>query len=176
MLSLVVICSPVWMLLFQPMRALEFIRSHVTFKLPYEFSYQMKTPLYQRSQNVCFSKFSHILFQNVPRSWICMAVFIGLIYSPLSSTTLSYTQLLKWGHSNILVCKCILEINKKSIIKTSHSSKYLGRPLGQNLVQFDAKVKVCLHCKYIRCKNYSFLTCPVSRCNSTVLFTFNYCS
>ena len=27
------------------MRALEFIRNHVTFKLPYDFSYQMKTPL-----------------------------------------------------------------------------------------------------------------------------------
>ena len=26
------------------MRALEFIRDHVTFKLPYDFSYQMKTP------------------------------------------------------------------------------------------------------------------------------------
>ena len=28
-----------------PMRALEFIRDHVTFKLPYDFSYHMKTPL-----------------------------------------------------------------------------------------------------------------------------------
>ena len=27
------------------MRALEFIRDHVTFKLPYDFSYHMKTPL-----------------------------------------------------------------------------------------------------------------------------------
>ena len=26
------------------MRALEFIRDHVTFKLPYDFSYLMKTP------------------------------------------------------------------------------------------------------------------------------------
>ena len=26
------------------MRALEFIRDHVTFKLPYDFSYYMKTP------------------------------------------------------------------------------------------------------------------------------------
>ena len=26
------------------MRALEFIRDHVTFKLPYDFSYQMKNP------------------------------------------------------------------------------------------------------------------------------------
>ena len=31
------------MLSFQPMRALEFIKDHVTFKLPYDFSYQMKT-------------------------------------------------------------------------------------------------------------------------------------
>ena len=29
---------------FPPMRAIEFIRDHVTFKLPYDFSYQMKTP------------------------------------------------------------------------------------------------------------------------------------
>jgi hypothetical protein len=28
-----------------PMRALEFIRDHVTFKLPYDFSYHMKTPI-----------------------------------------------------------------------------------------------------------------------------------
>ena len=28
-----------------PMRPLEFIRDHVTFKLPYDFSYQMKTPM-----------------------------------------------------------------------------------------------------------------------------------
>ena len=28
------------------MRAPEFIRDHVTFKLPFDFSYQMKTPLY----------------------------------------------------------------------------------------------------------------------------------
>ena len=27
-----------------PMRALEFIRDHVTFKLPYDISYHMKTP------------------------------------------------------------------------------------------------------------------------------------
>ena len=27
------------------MRALEFIRDHVTFKLPYDFSYHMKTPM-----------------------------------------------------------------------------------------------------------------------------------
>ena len=26
-----------------PMRALEFIRDHVTFKVPYDFSYQMNT-------------------------------------------------------------------------------------------------------------------------------------
>ena len=30
---------------FPPMRALEFIRDHVTFKLPYDFSYHMKTPM-----------------------------------------------------------------------------------------------------------------------------------
>ena len=29
---------------FPPMRALEFIRDHVTFNLPYDFSYHMKTP------------------------------------------------------------------------------------------------------------------------------------
>ena len=32
------------MLYFQLMRALEFIRDYVTFKLPYDFSLQMKTP------------------------------------------------------------------------------------------------------------------------------------
>ena len=30
---------------FPPMRALEFIRDHGTFKLPYDFSYHMKTPI-----------------------------------------------------------------------------------------------------------------------------------
>ena len=30
---------------FPPMRALEFIRDHVTFKLPYDFTYHMKTPI-----------------------------------------------------------------------------------------------------------------------------------
>ena len=30
---------------FPPMRTLEFIRDHVTFKLPYDFGYHMKTPL-----------------------------------------------------------------------------------------------------------------------------------
>ena len=30
---------------FPPMRALEFVRDHVTFKLPYDFSYHMKTPI-----------------------------------------------------------------------------------------------------------------------------------
>ena len=30
---------------FPPMRAFEFIRAHVTFKLPCNFSYQMKTPI-----------------------------------------------------------------------------------------------------------------------------------
>ena len=29
---------------FPPIRALEFIRDHATFKLPYDFSYHMKTP------------------------------------------------------------------------------------------------------------------------------------
>ena len=32
------------MLEIQPMRALEFIRDHVTLKLPYDFDYQMKKP------------------------------------------------------------------------------------------------------------------------------------
>ena len=30
---------------FPPMTALEFIRDHVTFKLPFDFSYHMKTPI-----------------------------------------------------------------------------------------------------------------------------------
>ena len=33
------------------MRALEFIRDHVTFKLPYDFSYQMKNPKYCQYKN-----------------------------------------------------------------------------------------------------------------------------
>ena len=35
---------------FPPMKALEFIRDHVTFKLPYDFSYHMKTPRIMLSQ------------------------------------------------------------------------------------------------------------------------------
>ena len=34
------------------MRALEFIRDHVTFKLPYDFSYHMKTPHFRIRQNL----------------------------------------------------------------------------------------------------------------------------
>ena len=30
---------------FPPLRAIEFIRDHVTFKLPYDFSYLMKIPM-----------------------------------------------------------------------------------------------------------------------------------
>ena len=38
---------------FPPMRALEFIRDHVTFKLPYDFSYHMKTPIEVRTSEQC---------------------------------------------------------------------------------------------------------------------------
>ena len=34
------------------MRALEFRRDHVTFKLPYDFSYHMKTPYVMMSRNI----------------------------------------------------------------------------------------------------------------------------
>ena len=34
-----------WRANLPPMRALEFLRDHVTFKLPYDFSYHMKTPI-----------------------------------------------------------------------------------------------------------------------------------
>ena len=40
---------------FPPMRALEFIRDHVTFKLPYDFSYHMKTPHVQILRNIRLS-------------------------------------------------------------------------------------------------------------------------
>ena len=36
------------------MRALEFIRDHVTFKVPYDFSYHMKTP--NITDNLCTRK------------------------------------------------------------------------------------------------------------------------
>ena len=61
------ICSPVWMLQFQPMRALEFIRDHVTFKLPYDFSYQMKTPLnrkLKRHHNILYNFYWHLWYWN----------------------------------------------------------------------------------------------------------------
>ena len=44
---------------FPPMRALEFIRDHVTFKLPYDFSYHMKTP-YISENNM--GKISRLVF------------------------------------------------------------------------------------------------------------------
>ena len=39
------------------MRALEFIRDHVTFKLPYDFSYQMKTPFISKGNYSVFNSF-----------------------------------------------------------------------------------------------------------------------
>ena len=45
------------------MRALEFIRDHVTFKLPYDFSYQMKTPYIYNEKNIpLFIDFSYFNF------------------------------------------------------------------------------------------------------------------
>ena len=44
------------------MRALEFIRDHVTFKIPYDFSYHMKTPIVVLSfliSNFVINKFFH---------------------------------------------------------------------------------------------------------------------
>ena len=43
------------------MRALEFIRDHVTFKLPYDFCYHMKTPNMIKSQPFIDPKIYHIL-------------------------------------------------------------------------------------------------------------------
>ena len=46
-----------------PMRALEFMRDHVTFKLPYDFSYQMKT---QRSPKLSIGVFLAIIIHYWP--------------------------------------------------------------------------------------------------------------
>ena len=46
------------------MRALEFIRNHVTFKLPYDFSYHMKTPI-SWSLLQCQKRDCHFLPQKV---------------------------------------------------------------------------------------------------------------
>ena len=46
------------------MRALEFIRDHVTFKLPYDFSYHMKTPMYILCSLILKSKDLWIYGQN----------------------------------------------------------------------------------------------------------------
>ena len=55
------------------MRALEFIRDHVTFKLPYDFSYQMKTPIDLNACNKMF--FFSLLFI---LSWSKIRAFIIL--------------------------------------------------------------------------------------------------
>ena len=53
------------------MRALEFIRDHVTFKLPYDFSYQMKNP----NMNSNVRKYDelinsrHCAFRTIRSSW-----------------------------------------------------------------------------------------------------------
>ena len=45
---------------FSPMRALEFMRDHVTFKLPYDFSYHMKTPYVMMSRNITKSCWQYL--------------------------------------------------------------------------------------------------------------------
>ena len=81
---------------FPPTRALEFVRDCVTFKLPYDFSYQMKTPLCRlvlryktisiicRSRNniiLCPLSIGYITFDNLkndptPSPWLMH--FLGL--------------------------------------------------------------------------------------------------
>ena len=41
---------------------------------------------------------------------------------------------------------------------------------------FDGLAHPNLHCKYIQCNFYTFYVCPIFQCNSTVQFTFNYCT
>ena len=53
--------------------------------------------------------------------------------------------------------------------KSSFSDLIQVQMLQQKIefVQLDSSA----HCKYIRCKNYSFSLCPVSRCTFAVFFT-----
>ena len=48
------------------MRALEFIRDHVTFKLPYDFSYHMKTPLMCTLQFCILSLIKFLILNKIP--------------------------------------------------------------------------------------------------------------
>ena len=67
---------------FPPMRALEFIRDHVTFKLPYDFSYHMKTPNNQH-----------------PLHWIYFVAYL---------VTISNTLLLLFCRCIVTVPSCLL--------------------------------------------------------------------
>ena len=65
-------------------RALEFIRDHVTFKLPYDFSYQMKTPkhLFRTSQNIKFI-WNSILYLSCTALFDNLTIFQGIVVSVL---------------------------------------------------------------------------------------------
>ena len=53
------------------MRAHEFIRDHVTFKLPYDFSYQMKTPFEPPKNHIMqlFSADATIIFKELKQKF-----------------------------------------------------------------------------------------------------------
>ena len=80
------------------MRALEFIRDHVTFKLPYDFSYQMKTSNVWQSvfsylqhyakikTSIQFQNFLSLLTKKDPPFFLCMEEF-WLHFTPFSFST-----------------------------------------------------------------------------------------
>ena len=68
---------------------------------------------------------------------------------------------------------CIL---RRSHLGQSASQGFRFTIYNNSLVSMDRHTQISLHCKYIRCKNYSFLLCPVSRCTFAVFFTLYHCS
>ena len=80
-----------------PIRAIEFIRDHVTFKLPYDFNYHMKTPLLilsSRPESLWFC--SHLLC-----SVQCILV-IAICVSKWKDHGISFTV---WQFSSIVYKK-----------------------------------------------------------------------
>ena len=66
---------------FPPMRELEFIRDLVTFKLPYDFSYQLKTPLSWHELKVQTKLCQRKIVQNTV---YCVDKYIMKIFGELS--------------------------------------------------------------------------------------------
>ena len=69
------------------MRALEFIRDHVTFKLPYHYSYQMKTPINRVNQGIPVLCFLAGSVDSVLALW-----FIGHVFESGTSKIISWTR------------------------------------------------------------------------------------